>query len=261
MMRIIDTHAHLFDGAFAEDLEDVVSRALRGDVEKVFLPNIDESTIPAMLGLCEGHPDFFYPMLGLHPTEVRADYGEVLARMEALLQSGRPFIGIGEVGLDYYRGRAFYKEQQEAFRCQVEWSLSYGLPLMVHSRSAQKELVDLLAPFRTRGVCGVFHSFGGTAEEARELLSFEGFMIGVNGMLTFRKSGLPEVLRQIPIGRVVLETDAPYLSPAPCRGRRNESAYLRYTLAKVAEVYGLPVETVAEQTYENALEMYPGARN
>ena len=146
-MRIIDTHAHLFDEVFAEDLEEVVSRALQNDVDKVFLPNIDETTIPAMLKLCTEHPDFFYPMLGLHPTEVRADYGEVLGRMEALLQAGHSFIGIGEVGLDYYWDRTYYKEQQEAFRCQVEWSLSYGLPLMIHSRSAQKELVDLLTPF------------------------------------------------------------------------------------------------------------------
>ena len=259
-MKIIDTHAHLFDDAFAGDVDDVVSRALRNDVEKVFLPNIDETTIPAMLKLCTERPGFFYPMLGLHPTEVRADYGEVLGRIEALLQDGHPFIGVGEVGLDYYWDRTYYKEQQEAFRCQVEWSLSYGLPLMVHSRSAQKELVDLLTPFRARGVAGVFHSFGGTAEEARELLSFEGFMIGVNGVLTFKKSALPEVLRQIPIERLVLETDAPYLSPAPYRGKRNESAYIRHTLVKVAEVYGLPVETVAGQTYENALNMYPGAR-
>lgn len=259
-MRIIDTHAHLFDEVFAGDLEEVVSRALQNDVEKVFLPNIDESTIPAMLDLCTGHPGFFYPMLGLHPTEVRADYREVLGRMEALLQAGHPFIGIGEVGLDYYWDSTYYKEQQEAFRCQVEWSLAYGLPLMIHSRSAQKELVDVLAPFRTRGVGGVFHSFGGTAEEARELLSFEGFMIGINGVLTFKKSALPEVLRQIPIERVVLETDAPYLSPVPHRGKRNESAYIRHTLVKVAEVYGLPVETVAGQTYENALKIYSGAR-
>ncbi len=259
-MRIIDTHAHLFDEAFAEDLEEVVSRALRNDVEKVFLPNIDETTIPAMLKSCAERPDFFYPMLGLHPTEVRADYGEVLGRMEALLQAGHPFIGIGEVGLDYYWDRTYYKEQQEAFRCQAEWSLSYGLPLMIHSRSAQKELVDLLDPLRARGIVGVFHSFGGTAEEARELLSFEGFMIGINGVLTFKRSVLPEVLRQIPIERVVLETDAPYLSPVPHRGKRNESAYIRHTLVKVAEVYGLPVETVAGQTYENALRTFPAAR-
>ncbi len=259
-MRMIDTHAHLFDEAFVGDLDEVVSRAAQNGVEKVFLPNIDESTVPAMLGLCTDRPDFFYPMLGLHPTEVRADYGETLERMEALLRAGHPFIGIGEVGLDYYRDRTYYKEQQEAFRRQTEWSLAYGLPLMVHSRSAQKELVDLLSPFRPRGVAGVFHSFCGTVEEARELLSFEGFMIGVNGVLTFRKSALPEVLRQIPIERVVLETDAPYLSPEPYRGKRNESAHILHTLVKVAEVYGLPVETVAEQTYENALEMYPDAR-
>ena len=258
-MRIIDTHAHLFDEAFAPDLDEVVARALQGGVEKVFLPNIDETTLPAMLSLCETRPGFFYPMLGLHPTEVKGDYGDVLDRMEQWLRPGHPFIGIGEVGLDYYWDRTYYKEQQAAFLRQVEWSLACGLPLMVHSRSAHKELVGLLAPFCSKGICGVFHSFGGTVEEARELLAFEGFMIGVNGVLTFKKASLPEVLRQIPLERVVLETDAPYLAPVPCRGKRNESAYILHTLAKMSEVYGLPVETVAEQTRRNALRMFPEA--
>ncbi len=172
-MRIIDTHAHLFDEAFADDVDDVVRRARENHVEKVFLPNIDESTLPAMLSLCEAAPDFFYPMLGLHPTEVREDYAEVLARMEKLLEEPHPYIGIGEVGLDYYWDRTYYKEQQDAFCRQVEWSLASGLPLMIHSRSAQKELVDLLAAYRSRGVRGVFHSFCGTPEEARELLSLK----------------------------------------------------------------------------------------
>ncbi len=255
-MRIIDTHAHLFDEAFADDVDDVVRRARENHVEKVFLPNIDESTLPAMLSLCEAAPDFFYPMLGLHPTEVREDYAEVLARMEKLLEEPHPYIGIGEVGLDYYWDRTYYKEQQDAFCRQVEWSLASGLPLMIHSRSAQKELVDLLAAYRSRGVRGVFHSFCGTPEEARELLSFEGFMIGVNGVLTFKKSALPGVLPYIPPERLVVETDAPYLAPVPFRGKRNESAYVFHTLAKAAEVYGMPVEKLAGQTSENALKLF-----
>lgn len=258
-MEIIDTHSHLFDEAFADDLEEVVARARECHINKVFLPNIDESTVEGMLRLCERWPGFFYPMLGLHPTEVRPGYGEVLDRLEVRLASANSFIGIGEVGLDYYWDRTYYKEQQDAFRRQVEWSLAYGLPLMIHSRSAHRELVDLLAPYRAQGITGVFHSFGGTVEEATELLSFEGFMIGINGVLTFKKSRLPEVLRHIPLERVVVETDSPYLAPVPFRGKRNESAYVCRTLERMAEVYGLPVETVARQTYENALRMYPKA--
>ena len=258
-MEIIDTHAHLFDEAFAGDLDEVVARAKECHIEKVFLPNIDESTVPGMLSLCGRWPGFFYPMLGLHPTEVRPGYGEVLDRMEVRLASGNPFIGIGEVGLDYYWDRTYYKEQQDAFRRQVEWSLAYGLPLMIHSRSAHEELLEVLSSYKKEGINGVFHSFGGTAEEAADLLSFEGFMIGINGVLTFKKSSLPDVLRTIPLCRVVLETDSPYLAPVSFRGKRNESAYVCRTLERMAEVYGLPVEEVARQTRENALRIYPKA--
>ncbi|MCD8318100.1 MAG: TatD family hydrolase, partial [Paraprevotella sp.] len=212
-MKIIDTHAHLYDEAFAEDLDEVVARAQGNGLEKIFLPNIDEHTVSGMMSLCERWPGFFYPMLGLHPTEVGAGYDAVLDRMERLLTDSHPFIGIGEVGLDYYWDRTYYKEQQTAFVRQVEWAVAYGLPLMIHSRSAQKELVDLLTPYKSKGLRGVFHSFGGSWDDTVELLSFEGFMLGVNGVLTFKKSTLPEVLRQIPLERVVLETDAPYLAP------------------------------------------------
>lgn len=255
-MRLIDTHAHLFDEAFVEDLDEVVIRARERKIEKIFLPNIDENTLQPMLNLCDRWPDFFYPMLGLHPTEVRGDYDEVLDRMERWLTPIHPFIGIGEVGLDYYWDRTYYREQQSAFCRQIEWALAYDLPLMIHSRSSQKELVDLLQPYRTKGLRGVFHSFGGTWEEAQELLAFDGFMIGINGTLTFKKSVLSEVLRRIPLNRVVLETDAPYLTPMPYRGRRNESSYVWYTMERMAEVYGLPCEEVARRTYENALKVY-----
>ena len=217
-MEIIDTHAHLFDEAFAGDLDEVVARAKECHIEKVFLPNIDESTVPGMLSLCGRWP-----------------------------------------GLDYYWDRTYYKEQQDAFRRQVEWSLAYGLPLMIHSRSAHEELLEVLSSYKKEGINGVFHSFGGTAEEAADLLSFEGFMIGINGVLTFKKSSLPDVLRTIPLCRVVLETDSPYLAPVPFRGKRNESAYVCRTLERMAEVYGLPVEEVARQTRENALRIYPKA--
>lgn len=256
VMRIIDTHAHLYDEAFAGDIEEVVARARENRIEKIFLPNINEETLPEMQQLCNRWPGLFYPMLGLHPTDLDARYDEVLDRMERLLEGNHPFIGIGEVGLDYYWDRTYYKEQQEAFLRQVGWSLDYDLPLMIHSRSAQQELVGLLRDYKGRGLCGVFHSFGGTWDEARKLLSFDGFMIGINGVVTFKNSGLREVLPQIPLERVVLETDAPYLTPSPHRGKRNESAYVCHTLEKVAGLYGLPVDVVAEQTRKNALKIF-----
>ncbi len=255
-MKIIDTHSHLYDEAFKEDVETVVQRAQENGVEKILLPNINESTLAPMRNLCDRYPGFFYPMLGLHPTDVDADFSEVLDYMESLLRDSHPYIGIGEVGLDYYWDRTYYKEQQEVFIRQVEWALAHDLPLMIHSRSAHRELVDLLTPFRNKGLRGVFHSFGGTLEEARELLAFDGFVLGINGVVTFKKSGLPDVLRQIPMDRIVAETDSPYLTPAPFRGKRNESAYILYTLQKISEVYGLSVEEVAEMTRENTLEIF-----
>ena len=246
-MRIIDTHAHLYDEVFREDIADVVSRAKGNGVEKIFLPNIDEASWPEMLRLSAEGKGFFYPMCGLHPTEVRADYAAVLDRMEAKRDCAA-FIGIGEVGLDFYWDRTYEQAQKDAFVRQVEWAVAWHLPLMIHSRSAQDELMGLLSPYRSKGLTGVFHCFGGTVEEARELLEFDGFMLGINGIVTFKKSTLPDVLRCVPLERVVVETDAPYLAPTPFRGKRNESAFVSYVLARVADCYGVSQETVAEAT-------------
>lgn len=259
LMKIIDTHSHLYDKAFSDDLDAVVERAKQCGVEKVFLPNENLTTLPAVLRLAASDACFFYPMIGLHPTELRTGYQEVLDEMEVKLGDGGSFIGIGEVGLDYYWDKTFYKEQQEAFRRQAEWAVRYDLPLMIHFRAAQRELLDLLAPFKSKGLRGVFHCFGGTEQDARELLDYEGFKLGIGGILTFKKSALVAVLPKIPIERVVLETDSPYLAPVPFRGRRNESAFICYTLERMAEIYGVTVEEVAWRTYENALETFPRA--
>ena len=255
-MRIIDTHSHLFCEEFESDLKEVVERAKNAGVEKIFLPNIDEKSVASMLSLCRDYPGFFYPMIGLHPTDLTSDYLTVLDEMEGMLSPGHPFIGIGEVGLDYYWDRTFYEEQKIAFDRQINWALKYDLPLMIHARSAQKELVNILEPYKAEKLRGVFHSFCGTREEAEELLAFEGFMLGVNGVLTFKKSTLPDTLQHVPLERIVIETDSPYLAPVPYRGKRNESAYIVKTLERLAEVYALPLEKVAEQTYQNALKVF-----
>lgn len=274
---IIDTHSHLYDDAFGDNVEDVLQRARDAGVGKIFLPNINGQTVEPMLALARRHRGFLYPMIGLHPEDITDDWCDVLARMEALLQApAHPFIGVGEVGLDYYWDRSRYAEQQEVFATQVQWALRYGLPLMIHTRSAHRELVDVLkcqvdnwlSSNRQSSDCkqpncpvhGVFHCFGGTAAEAEELLSFDGFMLGIGGVFTFKKSPLPEVLRSaVPLSRIVVETDSPYLAPVPYRGRRNESAYVVAVVRRLAEVYGVSEAEVSEITSRNALLTFPKA--
>ena len=282
-MTCIDTHSHLYGEEFDADREEVVARARAAGVEKIFLPNINAASVSPMLEMCRKYPGVCYPMIGLHPEDIQDDWQQVLADMEQqLAQPGHPYIGIGEVGLDYYWDRSRYEEQQEVLRIQVEWALKYGLPLMIHTRSAHRELVNLLqqvfanlkSPGNTspadpepahkpsRGaVSGVFHCFGGTADEARELLAFDHFMLGIGGVLTFKKSPLPEVLRQtVPLERIVLETDSPYLAPVPQRGKRNESAFVIHVAEKLAEIYEVSKEYVCEITSRNALGVFTKAR-
>jgi TatD DNase family protein len=196
-----------------------------------------------MLALCRLYPGYLFPMMGLHPTDLTPDYPQVLEQMEERLrQADHPYVAVGEVGLDYYWDKSYCIEQQDAFRRQVEWAIAYQLPLMIHCRAAHRELVDLLNDYRGRGLTGVFHCFGGGLEEARELLSFEGFVLGIGGVVTYKKSPLPEVLPHVPLERIVLETDAPYLAPVPHRGQRNESAYVANTLRIVAKIYKIEPE-------------------
>ena len=259
-MNFIDTHSHLYGEEFKEDIDDVIQRAQAVGVQKIFLPNINESTIGSMIALSRRYPGYLYPMLGLHPTDLDKDYRAVLERMHTMLQAEHQFIGIGEVGLDYYWDKTYYHEQQDAFRIQLEWAHHYELPLMIHSRSAHVELVDIMESCRDKKQKGVFHSFSGTLAEAQQLLSFDNFLLGINGTLTFKKSTLPEVLLNVPLNRIVLETDSPYLSPMPRRGKRNESAHLAHTLHRLAEVYNLPIEEVAQQTTANALLVFTRAK-
>ena len=244
-----DTHSHLYEPEFVDDIDDVIRRAQDVGVERILLPNINAASLRPMLDLCEAHPHYFYPMLGLHPEDVKADYADVLDEMEQNLQMpDHPYIAVGEVGLDFYWDRTYAAEQQNAFRRQVEWAVRYQLPLMIHTRSAHLELIDILEEYREENLSGVFHCFGGSLQEAEELLSFPGFVLGIGGIVTFKKSPLPEVLTHVPLERVVLETDAPYLAPTPHRGQRNESSYIVETRNKIAEIYKVSPETVDEVT-------------
>ncbi len=258
-MEFIDTHTHIYTEEFDADRCEVVERAKAAGARHLLLPNIDEASIEPMLRLCHEHPGFCFPMMGLHPTELPSDPMPLLSRMEQMLAAeGNPYVAVGEVGVDLYWDSSRREEQLECFRIQAEWAVRYGLPLMVHSRAAHRELVDTLRPFAD-SLSGVFHCFGGTADEARELLTlFPGFVLGIGGVLTFKRSTLPDVLREaVPLQRIVVETDAPYLAPTPHRGKRNEPSFVPLVVNALADVYGLPIEKVEEQLLENTLRTFP----
>lgn len=256
MIKLVDSHSHLFLEEFSEDLSDVMERARQAGVTHIFMPNIDSTTVGQMLQVCAAYKDLCYPMMGLHPTSVKEDYRQELEVVLRYLKEPNSFVAIGEIGMDLYWDKTFVKEQEIVFRQQVEWALEYGLPVVIHCREAFDYIYKVLADYKDTSLTGIFHSFTGTQEEAERLLEFQGFCLGINGVVTFKKSALPGVLSQIPLERIVLETDSPYLTPVPNRGKRNESAYVRDTLAKVAEVYGKTPEEVSLATSENALKVF-----
>jgi TatD DNase family protein len=249
MLRFIDTHCHLDGEEFREDLDAVVTRAQEAGVAAIGIPGIDLKSCQTVIDLCHRYPGYCYPMLGLHPEEVRSDWREVLTAIYPVV---RETIAIGEVGLDFYWSREFEQEQLEAFEQQVRWSVELQLPLMIHCRKAQNEMVSILKRYKNDLPGGVFHCFTGNELEAKELLQFERFVLGIGGVLTFKKSHLPEVLPAVvPLDRIVLETDAPYMAPVPMRGQRNEPAFVAHVLRKLAEAYGVSEEEVAEKTTQN----------
>ena len=237
MVALIDTHTHLFAEEFDEDRELAIIRATEAGVTRLFMPNIDDTSVEAMLALCNSH-DGCYPMIGFHPTSVDENWKERLGTVEKWLRSEQVFYGIGEVGMDLYWDKTFKKEQMEVFDISGEMGLlSMILPLIIHCREAYPELLEVLEPYRKTSLTGIFHSFTGTVEDAHKLMEYPGFMFGINGVVTFKKSILPEVLKSVPLKRLVLETDSPYLAPVPYRGKRNESAYLVKVAEKLSEVY------------------------
>ena len=251
---MIDTHCHLDGEEFREDLEAVIARAREAGVVAIGVPGIDLKSCETIPALCSQYPGYCYPMLGLHPEEVRADWKDVLM---AIAPAVRGAIAIGEVGLDFYWSREFEREQLEAFEEQVRWSVELQLPLMIHCRKAQNELLYILKRYKDDLPGGVFHCFTGNEIEARELLSFDRFVLGIGGVLTFKKSKLPETLAQaVPLSRIVLETDAPYMAPVPMRGQRNEPAFVAHVRRRLAEVYGVSEEEVSAATNANVARVF-----
>ena len=254
---IIDTHTHLFCEEFEEDLPEVIDRAISAGVEKLFMPNIDVSTLDRLLHVCDCYPETCLPMLGLHPTSVDAGYKDELSLLKQYLLRPNRFVAIGEVGLDLYWDTTFSQEQVDAFNEQIHWAMEFNLPLVIHCRKAFPKLIECLEPYKETSLRGIFHSFTGDDGDVCQLLSFKNFLFGINGVVTFKKSKLPAVLRSsIPLDRLVVETDSPYLAPVPHRGQRNESAYVRDVLIKVAEIYEITVDEAAAITSENACRLF-----
>lgn len=253
---LIDTHSHLFLEEFAEDLPQVIERARQAGVTSIFMPNIDSTTIESLLSVCDTYPGYCFPMIGLHPTSVNENYEYELAIVRERLEMTNSFVAIGEIGLDFYWDKTYEKEQLLVFEKQIEWALEFHLPIVIHSRDAFDAICKVMEPYKRTSLTGIFHSFTGTADEASRLLEFGGFMLGINGVVTFKKSTLPEALQTVPLERIVLETDSPYLTPVPNRGKRNESANVRDTMLKVASVYEVSPEQVSEVTSRNALKVF-----
>lgn len=261
-MKLIDTHCHVYDEAFRDDLPQVISRARQAGLELLLLPNINPGTLQPLLEVCNTWPDLCRPMIGLHPEDLSTDFHAQLASLKSQLDRDRSdsgdslYIGIGETGLDLYWDKSRLKEQTESFRIQIEWALQYDLPIVIHSRDCFDQLYKIMWDYRNCGLRGVFHCFSGSPEEAQALMEFSGFMFGIGGVLTFKKSTLPLVLPQLPLSRIVLETDCPYLAPVPMRGKRNEPCFIPYVAERAAQVYGCTVQEIAQTTSANARSLF-----
>ena len=258
MIRIVDTHTHIYGEEFDEDRAAVVQRAREAGVVKALLPNIDSTTINRVIDMCRDYPDFCRPMMGLHPTSVTTSnlHQELVAVRKSLEENRQSFIAIGEIGIDLYWDSTYINEQIEAFEEQIRWALEFDLPVVIHCRKAFGYIKALLDKYKSTGLRGVFHSFTADEPEVQDMLSFENFFLGINGIVTFKKSALPAVLPSIPLSRILLETDSPYLAPVPNRGQRNETSFVKFVLDKVADAYNITPDEVAEQTTANAVSLF-----
>ncbi len=251
---MIDTHTHLYLGEFKEDLADVISKAEKQGISKFYLPNIDSSSVADLLEVEALYPGKCVAMMGLHPCSVNEHYNQELKIVEEWLRK-RTFAAVGEIGLDYYWDKTFIAEQKHAFQQQINWAKELNLPIVIHSRDSMQDCIDLVRANQNGKLRGIFHCFGGTAEEARQIIDL-GFLMGIGGVVTYKKSGLADVLQTTSINHLVLETDAPYLTPVPFRGKRNEPAYLTYIVEKMAEAMKLSKEEIVNQTTRNAQNLF-----
>jgi TatD DNase family protein len=251
---MVDTHCHLYLEDFKADIAEVIKRAEVEGVNKFYLPAIDSSETENIFLLVKKYPEKCFAMMGLHPCSVKENYLDELGIVKKWL-SKRKFAAIGEIGLDFYWDKTFTAQQYEAFRMQIELSLHYKLPIVIHTRNAMQETINVVKEFVPKGVHGIFHCFGGSYQNAKEIID-AGFYLGIGGVVTYKKSGLAEVLEKIDLQHIVLETDSPYLTPFPFRGKRNESSYLKFIVEKLAQIKNVRVEEVAAVTTANAEKIF-----
>ena len=253
-MTFTDTHTHIYDEAFAGEEDLVIERALEAGVSKMILPDIDSQTRQSMFGLADRHPGVLFPCLGLHPTSVDARWQEEMSLLEKY--ADKKIWAIGEIGMDCYWSREFVKEQEEVFRTQLEMAARLSLPVIIHSRESTELIINILKDCRSLDVRGVFHAFSGSLETFMELQRIGDWYIGIGGVLTYKKASIAETVKEIPLERILLETDSPYLTPVPYRGRRNESAYVPHIASRLAELTGRDVEEIAATTTDNATKLF-----
>ncbi len=254
-MQFVDTHTHLFSPAFDEDRTEIVQRAIKAGVETMLLPNIDVESIEPMYNLCAQFPQNCFPMMGLHPGSVDEKWEENLEVIRTNLFE-RKNCAVGEIGMDLYWDKTFVNEQAEAFRRQVNWAKELNLPIVIHAREAFDEIFAIVDELNDDRLTGVFHCFTGTLEQAKKIQNYGGFKLGIGGVLTYKKAGLDEILKDVDLSELILETDSPYLPPTPHRGKRNESAYLLHVAEKLADVKGISLTEVAQITTKNANELF-----
>lgn len=253
-MRLIDTHTHLYLDDFANDIDDVIKRAELDGVEKFYLPAIDSSETENLFALEKRYPGKCFAMMGLHPCSVKEDYKEELNIVYSWLQK-RKFAAVGEIGLDFYWDKTFTDQQYESFHQQITWALEFNLPVVLHTRDAMQQSIDVIKQYQQKNIRGIFHCFSGTLQNAIDVID-TGFYLGIGGVITYKNSGLAEIIKEIDLKNIVLETDAPYLTPVPFRGKRNESSYLKYVVQKIAEIKNISIEEVAKITSNNADKIF-----
>lgn len=251
---MIETHAHLYDEQFEQDIEQVIGRAKAAGVTRAYLPNCDRSTIPRMMDLAARFPDFCIPMMGIHPCYIKNDFEQELETAYSWLKKEK-FAAIGEIGLDHHWDLTFAAQQKEAFDRQIDWAFEFGLPIVIHSRNATQDCIDIVRSRQNGSLKGIFHCYGDDISIAEQIIDL-GFLMGIGGVLTFKNSGLAEVISNVDLKHLVLETDAPYLAPVPYRGKRNESSYLSHVADKLAEVKGVDSAAVIAATSANAAQLF-----
>lgn len=251
---MIDTHSHLYSEEFRQDLAAVMQRASDAGIQKIYLPAIDSNSAESMFELEKNYPGRCIAMIGLHPCYVKENYQQELEFVKTWL-GNRSFAAVGEIGLDYYWDRSFDEQQKEAFATQVDWAIEYKLPVVIHSRDSMTDSIDMIRKKQDGSLKGIFHCFSGTLDEALEIIDL-GFLLGIGGVLTYKKSGLAEIVEKLPMSAMVLETDAPYLTPVPFRGKRNESSYVKYVATRLSELKQLPESEIARITTQNANNLF-----